>query len=231
MARDPLGERWPEVYGETPEVFARFSDAEDQDSLIPAHLIELANLSGQEVLEIGSGTGRWTRQLAPHARRWIATEPQEGMLTIGAEQETANTQWMRARGQQMPFASQSSPRIFAAFVFANLRPKTREKVVRESQRLVAPGGELWLLENHWEDQFQELRRNSGLEVSREIEPLVATFSFEHVTTLETRMEFESHASALETLGTILGPRVTEYLSEHPQRTFTHRVCLLRWTAN
>ena len=230
MARDPFGERWPEVYAETPEVFARFSQAEDRTSLIPARLLEAANFEAHRVLELGAGTGRWTRQLGPQSKDWIASEPQPGMLKIGTQQPIARTQWLRARGQQMPFRDGSFQRIFGAFVFANLRPKTRAKVVLESQRLLQPGGELWLLENHWDDQFQELRQAAGLEVTREIEPLITEFNFEHVDTISTRMEFENDEIAHKTLGTILGPRVEQYLAQHPQHKFTHRVCLLRWKA-
>ncbi len=230
MARDPNRERWPEVYRDSPGIFARFAAAEDRGDRVPKELISLAGLKGARVLELGAGTGRWSASLASASEQWVATEPAEGMLSIGARGAGQAAHWLRARSQALPFHSGSFERVFAGFVFANLRPKDRAPALEEAQRVMASGAELWLLENHWEDDFQDLRRSAGLETHREIAPLVDEFGFEHVSTLDTQMEFESEAAAQEVLGTILGPLVQARLQSHPQRRLRHRVCLLRWRA-
>lgn len=231
MARDPNRERWPEVYRDTPEVFARFGRAEDRDDEIPRALLALAGFEGSRVLEIGAGTGRWSSRLHGACASWVATEPARGMLALGREETPSRVRWLKARSQSLPFAMGSFERGFAGFVFANLRPKDRAPALAGVQRVLAPGGELWLLENHWDDEFQELRRSAGLETHKEIAPLTEEFGFEHVSTVDTRMEFESADDACEVLGTILGPLVTSRLQAHPQQRFLHRVCLLRWRAN
>lgn len=227
MPRDPLGERWPEVYRDSPEVFDRFSRAEDPRGVLPPAFARLAQLEGAGVLELGCGTGRWTRELAPLAATYVATEPNLGMLRLALAAGAHGACWARAGGQALPLPDESFDRVIAAWVFANLRPKVREQVIGEAQRVVRASGEIWLLENHWDDDFQALRRDAGLEVTVEVDPLIESHGFELIEVLESEMRFESEDDARVVLGQILGPRVDRFLQERPQETFTHRVCALR----
>ncbi|MFT7668422.1 MAG: ubiquinone/menaquinone biosynthesis C-methylase UbiE [Planctomycetota bacterium] len=227
MARDPLGERWPEVYRDSPHIFDRFSRAEDRFDVVAPRLIELARLAGCSVLEMGCGTGRWTRSLASTPRSYAALEPQAGMLQLAQAAGADGVSWILGRGEALPVASCSLDRVLATWVFANMRPKVRARSIAEAHRVVKPGGEIWLLENHWEDDFQELRRDAGLPVEVEVQPLTEEFGFELVEVLETEMAFESEADAREVLGQILGPRVDEELARSPRVNLVHRVCLLK----
>jgi ubiquinone/menaquinone biosynthesis C-methylase UbiE len=226
MGRDPLGERWPLVYRQSPEVFDRFSRAEDRSNLVAPALVEAAGLEGARVLEVGCGTGRWTRQLAPLARTYSALEPQAGMLEIARLAGACGASLMVGQAQSLPFADGSLDRLLGAWVFANLRPKTRADAVSEALRVTGERGEIWLLENHWDDDFQGLRKDAGLPVEVEIAPLIDEHGFEIVETLETEMCFASESDAQDILGQILGPRVAKELGMHPRRELLHRVCLL-----
>lgn len=227
MPRDPRGERWPEVYRDTPEVFDRFSRAEDAQGVLPNAFVELAGLKGKRVLEVGCGTGRWTREFAAHAASYVALEPAKGMLALAVAAGAPAVQWVHGQGQALPVRDNAVERVIAGWVFANLRPKAREAAIAEARRVVGNEGELWALENHWEDDFQALRREAGLEVTVEVAPLLEGHGFELISTLETRMSFDSTSEAEEILGTILGPRVRERLAAHPVSGLRHRVCLLR----
>ncbi len=229
MARDPLGERWPEVYREAPEVFDRFSRAEDRDGVIPVWLQGEMQAASRDLIEIGCGTGRWTRELSTSARTHLALEPRAGMLAIAAHHGAEKARWVRARGEALPCPRDSFDHAFAGFVIANLRPKARSKVLAEVRRVLKPGGSLWVLENHGDDGFDELRREAGLPTPRETGPLTDELHFKWVDSRTTRMSFEDKAAAKEILGTILGPRVHAWLEQHPVSELEHRISLLRWT--
>jgi SAM-dependent methyltransferase len=226
MPEDPLGERWALTYREAPQVFDAFSRAEDRGGLLVPALIEASTLRERRVLELGCGTGRWTRELAPAAASLVALEPAPGMLALARRAGGRATHWVRARAEALPFASGAFERVVAAFVFANLRPRVRAAALREARRALAAGGQLWLVENHWEDDFQALRREAGLRVEVEVAPLLED-GFEVIETLETEMRFESDDEARRILGQILGCRVETTLAAHPRSRFVHRVCLLQ----
>jgi SAM-dependent methyltransferase len=226
MALDPLGERWVETYRDAPEVFDSFSAAEDRAGIVAPAWIEAADLEGRRILELGCGTGRWTRELAPVASRYVALEPVPGMLARAHAAGPSATTWLRADARRLPFTDAGFERVLAAFVFANLRPRTREAALREARRVLSPGGELWLLENGGRDGYEELRREAGLEVEVEVAPLIDA-GFEVTLELETEMGFACEEEAGQVLGQILGPRVSAALEARPRRGLTHRVCLLR----
>lgn len=229
MARDPLGERWPEVYREQPEIFERFADAEDRDHLIPERLQRAGAMGGNALLELGCGSGRWTRELCGERRPYFAIEPQVGLLELARGLGLSGVQWIRARGQALPFGTGSFERLFAGFVLANQRPTARTALLQEARRVLRAGGSLWALENDQEDDFQDLRQRAGLETPVEIQPLLEDHDFELIETVETRLEFEDEAASELVLGTILGPRVQTLLAREPQHRFRHRICILRWT--
>lgn len=227
MPLDPLGERWPQVYRDAPEVFDLFSRAEDPGDVVAPALIEAARLSRGRVLEVGCGTGRWTRRLASRADCYAALDPQPGMLALAESARAPGANWMLARAEALPFGDDCLERVIAGFVFANLRPRTRVRSIAEARRVLAPEGEIWLLENHWDDEFQDLRRDAGLTVELEVEPLLEDHGFELKATLETEMCFETEELARDVLGQILGPRVDAELARKPRRRLRQRVCLLR----
>ena len=229
MPRDPLGERWPEVYRDAPGVFDRFSRAEDREQVVVPALVSAARLEGTRVVEVGCGTGRWTRELAPVTRSYAALEPQAGMLALARRAGAAGAHWLRGRGEALPIGDAQVDRVLAAWVLANLRPKQRALAIAETRRVLAPEGEVWLLENHWDDDFQSLRADSGLTVEVEVEPLIEEHGFELVQVLETELAFESDGEARAVLGEILGPRVDAELARKPRRRLLQRVCLLRWS--
>lgn len=62
------------------------------------------DLSGKTILEVGCGQGRITRDLARHARRVVAIDPDEGALQTARSRINAeNVAFLRCRGESLPF--------------------------------------------------------------------------------------------------------------------------------
>ncbi|MDP2758057.1 MAG: class I SAM-dependent methyltransferase [Desulfurivibrionaceae bacterium] len=62
------------------------------------------DISDKTILEVGCGHGRITRDLARHARRVVAIDPDEGALQKARTQINAeNVVFLRCRGELLPF--------------------------------------------------------------------------------------------------------------------------------
>lgn len=224
----PRAEAWPRIYREAPEVFQAFGRAEDPDGLVVGRLREMAGLEGRTILEIGCGTGRYSRDLAKGAAGYFAMEPSPGMLTLAPSGlPPSSLHWVRARGEALPLRSQSMDLVLATWVLGYLRPDACGKVLLEAQRALRPGGEIWLVENHWTGAFQTLRGREGWGGEPGVRRLIEVHGFQVADVIETELRFPSEGEALRVLGTLCGAEVRERLRQKPRATLGHHVVLLR----
>lgn len=222
----PPVEHWPRVYREHPEVFAAFARAEDPEGRIVARLRALADLAGTTAVEVGCGTGRYTAELARACGRYVATDPSPGLLALASEAQPG-LQLVRARGEALPFRDRGADRLLATWVLAYLRPAAREAAVAEALRVLRPGGSAWLVENHWEGDFQELRDCAGYGGEPGVKALIEDHGFQVVEVLDTELRFPTEAEAEAVLGALCGEAVAEKLRRAPRARFGHAVVILR----
>ena len=165
-------ENWNRAYSEAPEIFDEFSRAEDPDGLISRRLEAHADLDGRAVLEIGCGTGRYTGEWAAATRHYTAVERSPGMLALARQNCSSRSlplDLLCANAERLPFADGTFDRVLAGWVVVNLAPAVRGGVLAEASRVLRPhaGAQIWLVENHWSGEFQELRgRRAEVEEGR-----------------------------------------------------------------
>lgn len=97
-----------------------------------------------DVLELGCGTGQYTRILAQTAAQVTATDLGEEMLSVARTRlaEQRNVRFERADAEAPPYADERFGTVFMANVFAALdAPKT----LRACFRLLKPGGRLLIV--------------------------------------------------------------------------------------
>lgn len=84
-----------EIYARHAAEYDELVRAENHDgNLLPA-IAALCPLEGAKVLEVGAGTGRIARQLAPRLRRHVGTDREEAMLAIWARIPECTGLWSR----------------------------------------------------------------------------------------------------------------------------------------
>ncbi|MBL4770576.1 MAG: class I SAM-dependent methyltransferase [Planctomycetes bacterium] len=220
-------ERWNQVYRSQPELFRLFERAEDAEGLAAHALAKRAGLAGQRVLEIGCGTGWLTRHIAGLAEEYVAVEPSPEMLAQAGDLTPAHV--LRARGERLPFAADSFDRVVMSWVLLDLRPAMREQVLAECDRVLKyasnsdyPTGKtpgIWLVENAASGDFQALRNLLDEEGHGEAAPLIFEHGFTQVTTVPTRMQFQSTEEARRVLSAILGTQAEQRLAAAPRASF------------
>ncbi|MFT5200242.1 MAG: ubiquinone/menaquinone biosynthesis C-methylase UbiE [Planctomycetota bacterium] len=223
-------ERWTQVYRDKPDLFRRFERAEDPEGRAAVALAELSALAGQRVLEIGCGTGWLTRHIAESAGTYVAVEPKSEMLDHAGDLSPAHV--LRARGEFLPFPAGCFDRIVMSWVLLDLRPKVRERLLAECERVLDPQSSgpgkpgIWVVENANSGDFQALRNMVDDEGLGELSPLVEQHGFVPVKTVATTLRFENEAEALRVLSAILGSQVAAQLQADPRGQMGLDLCVL-----
>ena len=108
-------------------------------SALPAHLPE-----GARILDVGSGTGFFTRQLVGRfgEQAVIGLDIAEGMLTHAAQYSSVPIAWLCGDAEQLPLADNSVDLIFSslAIQWCNQLPL----LMCELQRVLKPGGQVFI---------------------------------------------------------------------------------------
>ena len=222
-----MREGWRRIYEEAPEVFAAFCAAEDPEGRIPLALQACAGLEDQEVLEIGGGTGRFARRLAPSTRRFVVLEPSRGLGDL-AKADLGGATFVAGRGEAMPFPAGSFDRLLATWVLGYLPPPVLDQVLAEGDRVLRADDSgkagWWVVENGAPSAFQTLRGVEGLEPGTR--RLMEEHGFRVVQTVDTEIRFPDGAEALRILGALCGEGVAAQLRAQPQSRFSHRAMIL-----
>ncbi len=207
-------------------MFDAFSVAEDPDGRISGAVLEHARPGGREVLEVGAGTGRLAKELAGRASRYVAIEPALPMARLAQRNAGSAVHVLRARAEELPLRDGCVDLAIAGWVFAFLPVAVRARAIDAVSRVVRPSGALWLIENHWDSEFQALRGRPPERDRSEVAPLLA-LGFGIAATVETQIRFASEQRCLEVMGYLCGDAAAERLRERPRASIAHRVVLLR----
>jgi len=132
-----------------------------------------------------------------------------------------------ARAESIPLRAASVDQVVAAWVVINLPPPSRAAALVEIDRVLGRGrGGLWLIENHWSGQFQELRGRRGEAERARVVQLCDSEGFERVDVVETELRFSTTVEAERVLGYLCGEAVRRNLRNRPTAKLTHNVIIL-----
>jgi ubiquinone/menaquinone biosynthesis C-methylase UbiE len=177
--------------------FARAADAYERarPGYAPeaaAYLVrELDLRPGRVVVDVGAGTGKLARQLAPSGARVIALEPLAEMRAL----VPAGIEVLDGRAEGIPLPDDAVDAVTVAQAFHWF---DRETALREIERVLRPGGKLAIVRNVREPHpFDEvLDRNRA---HRRLESPPAGEAFPHVHHVESFAELASTESSIITL--------------------------------
>jgi ubiquinone/menaquinone biosynthesis C-methylase UbiE len=97
---------------------------------------------GITVADIGCGSGRWSRWLAPKVRNIIAFDPSDAVVYAAeANKARRNIHWCKARGEDVPLRSNSIDLILCIGVLHHLEEP--ERALKEAFRVLRHGGVLY----------------------------------------------------------------------------------------
>ncbi len=143
------------IYFEQADRYEHLVGREDyQHNLLPA-LQDIVDFSGKDIIELGAGTGRLTRLLAPLAATIHAFDHSPAMLRVAQTKVPSITRWQPAVAdhRHIPLPPRSADIIVSGWSFCYLVMSNQEtweqelsKGVAEIERLLRPDGTFIILE-------------------------------------------------------------------------------------
>lgn len=122
---------------------------------------ELLKMDGKRALDVGCGDGKFTRFLARSGAKTtgidVATAPLERARAKAAE-ENLDIAFIEARAENMPFADGALNIVVFSNSLHHVDPAMMGKALAEAARVLAPGGDLYVMEPVAEGPYFEATR-------------------------------------------------------------------------
>jgi SAM-dependent methyltransferase len=136
---DRIARRWDAITGERGGAFKRH--------VVNDRLLELiGDVRAHSILELGAGNGYFSRMLASRARcgRLVVTDASAELVDLARRKRAASGADYAVLdvGGPFPFEPRSFTVVLATMVFNEVRTADLSNALRESRRVLAPGGRL-----------------------------------------------------------------------------------------
>lgn len=146
-----------DVYARQAQQYELLVSCEDYQHHIETALKQITPLPGKDVVELGAGTGRLTRLLAPVVRSIQAFDVSGHMLAVAAaklaQSSLHNWRLSQADHRSLPVADRAADLVISGWSICYLVDWNRvaweaevEKALAEMKRVSRPGGVIILLE-------------------------------------------------------------------------------------
>jgi len=206
-----------ETYSQHADEYEQLVSHEDyRGNILPA-LNRIRPLAGLDVIELGAGTGRLTRLIAPVVKSVQAFDASLNILQVARAvlERSGHSNWHVAVGdhRHLPVGNQVADVALAGWTIFQLlvwsEPNWQgeaEKVLAEMRRVVHPGGTIIILET----------LGTGFETPHPLDKLSGYYSFLEKagfssTWIRTDFQFESVAEAKAHIGFFFGTDIAQQI--------------------
>lgn len=147
------------AYYENNDYYEIFSKAEDGEGKVAAYLKEQAK--EKIVLDAGCGTGKFLEQLENESSKYIGVDLSfEQLIKAQSKKKKSNTIFINSNLKDIMLESNSVDLIVSPWVLGTVTDLIeRTKCLNELKRVLKPGGEIILIENEENSEFEYLRNH------------------------------------------------------------------------
>lgn len=218
---------WDRFYKEFPDVYDRFA-LSSVNAIDILH--DMFGLNDKLVLDVGSGTGRSTLEIAKRARYVVGVEPWDEMrghaINEARSQEVKNVDFVKASAETLPIGERSVDLIVSVwgfpFWFALVGErgwKPAKAFVEDALNALRPGGTLVAVggtPEHFAGSLTSILFPGDSDMLRDNKAMDSMmielgFAFND---FDTRVDYQSVQEAVETYGFIYGSAAIDYLKSN-----------------
>ncbi|WP_219837736.1 class I SAM-dependent methyltransferase [Paenibacillus sp. R14(2021)] len=208
------------IYQSEAERYELLVSKEDVDrNLLRAIQSIMPALSGIRAADIGAGTGKLTKLLAPHVQSILATDASTAMLEVAARNLKAarltNWQIEQASHDSLPLANHSIDLLTAGWTICYSAStnvpnwqSNLQVILQEIARVVRPGGTAIIFENFGTGTTEA---NPPAFLTSYYSELEQTYGFEH-TYIRTDFEFDTVDDAIALTDFFFGTWLSEQVT-------------------
>ena len=212
---------WNRLYSEYPEVYDEFARVAHEPDPLDV-IAGVVPLEGARVVDVGSGSGKSTFELARWASEVIGVEPNRAMRAVAernaADSGVTNVSFVAGSASAIPVAAASVDVVAA--ITASFWPAEEvvPAFVAETLRVLRPGGSVAVLEtppNWYGGELRELVAGGVPDYERAIDQLLDANGFTR-RDFETVQDYGTVGDAIATYGFIFGSRAIDELRRRGQ---------------
>lgn len=220
-----MNDNWNESYLHRCEMYDLFSQYEDYRENVWNKILELTNMRGKIVFEMGCGTGKYTKLLAQNARFVYANDISTAMVEFAKQKcsSFSNIFYVNSSAENVPdIPDKSVDLIFSAWGYVSTPPIAR-RVEKEFQRIIKRNGEIWLIDNYFDGEFTEMRQKH---TDGEQMCLITQYGYELISVVETAFEFPDLDIAKQVCGSIFGCKAEVFFDNKGIPVLEDKVAIL-----
>jgi len=233
-----LEEDWDRFYREYPHLYDRFAVS----SVHAVHELQATiGFTGTRVLDVGSGTGKSTFEIAKYAEYVVGVEPWVEMRAFAIKQQARlgirNVAFVDGTGENLPAFSENifdhAVSVYGVPILwedATRRRRDCDAFIRSCHRVVKPGGYIIVVSTTPGWRPDHLRRAKPRRYS--LDDLLGPHGFAH-RDVAVVLDYGSVDEALRTYGFIYGEPAIDYLLDRqtPRLNWSLRIYVTRVPRN
>ena len=222
---------WDRFYRDFPEIYDEFGRVPKTPTAVQV-VQQHFPMQGKTVLDVGSGTGLSTFELAQYTAQVTGVEPEDAMREV-AEREAerlgiGNVSFIHGWAEKLPLPDKSVDMV-TAITLASLY--TEENIlgfIRESERVVKPGGVVLTVDlaSRWYggELAEVILEKPRAEMEDELRDLLFPRFGYSLIEFYADQDYGTVEKAVRTYGFIFGKNAIEYIRQHNKT-------IIRWKIN
>ena len=225
-----LDDLWQSDYFHGSPVYDSLARAEDYGDRLLEGLLRHTSLQGKRVLEIGCGTGRYTRPLTELVRELVALDIYPRQVEVARDRcpDLNTVRFLIGDAASMPLADGSVDITFEAYVVSVMTtPEMRDAAFAEMVRVVRPGGEIWITWGIGGDLVDPGGQLAPSRLRSLIQDAMRRYGLVQIDEVIAEARFPSLEEARATLTHFWGDGATAWLDEHDSPVLSQRMILMR----